>query len=242
VVPSLGLQKEIEALYPFVRGKIVVIPNPVAVDWFQRSESFYPNIFRAKHGIASEDMVLVFVALGHFELKGLEIVLKALHELGDSRVKLWVVGGPRDLVREWRQRAKQRCIENRVQFWGFQSDIRPFLWAADAFILPSEYETFSLASVEAAAAGLPLIVTPTHVLKEFVRDGENGFLVERSVSSVAAAVRRLCLMDPASRQRMGRAAQTAARRYSPEYVLNMWRELYNQYSIQLRRGAAKWAE
>ena len=59
-----------------------------------------------------------------------------------------------------------------------QSDVRPYLWSSDVFVFPSLYETFSLVTYEAAASGLPIVVSQLYGVEDLLRDGDNGFLIE----------------------------------------------------------------
>lgn len=224
-VPSRGLKRELEAIYPFTRGKITVIPNPIDLERMQPPPDFDREAFRRVQGIEAEELVLVFVALGHFERKGLPLILEALRQL-DPRVKLWVVGGKGDLVRAWQGKARDMGLAGRVRFFGMQKDVHPFLWGADVFVLPSLYEAFPLVSLEAAAAGLPLVVTPLYGVEEFMRDGETGFVVERSVSGVADAIRCLLAQTPEERRHLGQVAKLAVASYGPEIFVRRWRRFY----------------
>lgn len=226
VVPSQGIKRELERTYPVTRGKITVIPNPVSLERMARPPEFDREDFRRKLEAGPEDVVLVFVALGHFERKGLPLVLEALRQLGDKRVKLWVVGGEADLVAFWQGRAREMGLEEQARFLGMQRDVRPFLWGADAFVFPSSYETFSLVSAEAAAAGLPLIVTPLYGVEEFMRDGETGFVVERSPEGVTEGLRRFAALSPEERSQLGAKAQSAVAVYKLENFVKHWREFY----------------
>ena len=226
VVPSQGLKRELEETYPFVQGKVTVIPNPVDLERMRPPEGFAREDFRRAHGVGPEEVVLVFVALGHFERKGLPLVLEALKELKSSPVRLWVVGGEADLVRVWRKRVEEMGLGERVSFFGMQQEVRPFLWAADVFVFPSAYEVFPLASPEAAAAGLPLIVTPLYGVEEFMRDGETGFVVERSARGVQEGVLRYLSLPPEERERLGEEARKAVSPFGVEPFVGAWREFY----------------
>jgi glycosyltransferase involved in cell wall biosynthesis len=226
VVPSQGLKRELEETYPFTRGKITVIYNPVDVERMRPPVDFDRGAFRTEHGVKPGETVLVFVALGHFERKGLPLVLQALVALRDRPLRLWVVGGEPDLIRSWQKRAEGMGIGDMVHFWGMQRDVRPFLWGADVFVFPSTYETFSFVSFQAAAAGLPLIVTPLYGVEEFMRDGETGFVVERSVKGVAEGLRRFISLSPESRRRMGEHAREAVAPYGVEPFVEAWRGFY----------------
>src|SRR5205814_2770538 len=146
VAPSKGLARELEAEFPKVSGKLRVLPNAVDVKGLQRPSTFDRDTFRAFLGFTSSDVVCIFVALGHFERKGLPIILQALSRAESKAAKLLVVGGADDLIDSYRVRLKNLGLGDRVIFAGMQSDVRPYFCAADAFVLGSSYETFSLAT------------------------------------------------------------------------------------------------
>ena len=211
---------------PFTRGKIHVISNPVDLERMTTPPDFDREAFRRERGCSPEDVVLVFVALGHFERKGLPLILEALKELGDARIKLWVVGGEADLVRSWASRVREMGLEKQVSFFGMQQDVRLFLWGAEAFVFPSSYETFSLVSFEAAAAGLPLIVTPLYGVEEFMRDGETGFVVPRDSDKLQEAIAKLATLEVEKRVTMGKMAREAVRGYGIKSFVENWRRFY----------------
>jgi glycosyltransferase involved in cell wall biosynthesis len=90
--------------------------------------------------------------------------------------------------------------------------------AADAFVLPSAYETFSLATYEAAACGLPLLATRVGGVRDLLEPGVNGYFVESDPHDVARGLR--ALEDPAVRSRMGAAARRAAERYDSRAMVD----------------------
>jgi glycosyltransferase involved in cell wall biosynthesis len=227
VTPSPGLARELEREYPAeTRGKVVVIPNPVDTDRMRRPAEFDRAALRRSFGGRDDDLVLAFAALGHFERKGLPVLMEALRRIDDPRIRLLVIGGRPELVAEYRRKALASGLHERITFTGHQNDIRPWFWAADAFVFPSCYETFSLVSIEAAAAGLPLIVPTLHGVEDVIRDGENGFVINRDAESVAAAIRRLAALDPATRDRFSIRAAESARRFSLDGFAPRWRAFY----------------
>jgi glycosyltransferase involved in cell wall biosynthesis len=125
-------------------------------------------------------------------------------------------------------RARSLGISNRVEFIGAQSDIRPFLWEADAFVLASDDEGAPLALLEAMACGLPYVSTawgPAATLPT----GECGFVVpQRSPDALAAAITKL-IKDPECRLAMGRRA-----RYRAE--TDFREETYVERHLQLIRS------
>jgi glycosyltransferase involved in cell wall biosynthesis len=239
VVPSRGLARELEAEYPATMGKITVIPNPVDLNKMTRPEDFDSATIRQTYGFAANDTLLVFTALGHFERKGLPLILEAMANLPEKSVKLLVVGGAGDLIESYRANADACGLADRVHFAGMQKDVRPYLWSADAFIFPSIYETFSLSIVEAMAAGLPTIAPLINgVVEESARDGENIILIPRSVEGVRNGIARLLAMDSKQRREISEEARLTAQEYSVESFQQKWRELYCRllYEPLPRRG------
>ncbi|MGQ9676024.1 MAG: glycosyltransferase family 4 protein [Chloroflexota bacterium] len=224
VVPSKGLARELEAEYPFVKGKVHIVANPVDVESMVRPDAFDRVAFRNRIGLDPDDVVLVFVALGHFERKGLPLLLEALCHVHNAAVKALVVGGEPNLVAEYRRRAEALGLGNRVVFVGMQRDVRPYLWCSDAFVFPTYYEAFAKVCLQAAAAGLPLIAAPVHGVEEYLRDGENGFFIERTVEGVRRGIDRFAAMPSDDRAMMGALAAQEAQHYSTERFISAWRE------------------
>ena len=226
IVPSRGLAAELREEYPFVADRIQTLANPVDLHGLEQPPTFQGESFRQAHGVMANDRVLLFVALGHFERKGLPQLLEAMRRLDDPRLRLWVVGGENDLVRAYRHRVQRMGLADRVTFFGMQPDVRTYFWAADAFVLPSLYETFSLVAFQAAAAGLPVIVTPLHGVEEFVRDGENGFLIESSAPSVQRGLTRFLQTEIPTLRQMGRQARAGVQGYGTASFAARWSAFY----------------
>ena len=170
----------------------------------------------------------MFVALGHFERKGLPLLLEALTTPGLGRARLWVVGGESGLVRAYDVLASRLGISDKVTFVGRTNDVRPFLWAADAFVAPSHYEAFYLGLLEAAAAGLPLIATRISGPRSWLEDAVNGIEVERTGPGVATALDRFMTLDTPRRREMGWAARRSVEPLRPEHFSAAWRSLYGR--------------
>jgi glycosyltransferase involved in cell wall biosynthesis len=225
VVPSEGLAYELQTAYPeLVAGKIVIIPNPVDTERFQKPEDFRGDALRLELGCTANDFLLCFCALGNFERKGLRQALEALVELGASRARLVVVGGGVGEIREFQRICSHARVGPRVRFVGMQRDIRPYLWCADAFLFPSSYEAFPLVGLQAAAAGLPLISTRVYGIDEFMIDGKTGWIVERNAKAIAFAIAQ-ALHGRAQVRAMGQTARQRSLEYSDEQFCARWRAL-----------------
>jgi glycosyltransferase involved in cell wall biosynthesis len=226
VVPSRGLDREIAAAYQNSAAKARVLPNPVDVEQMRMPDDFDRNAMRTRLGYLPEDLVLIFIALGHFERKGLPLLLNSLKSLGNQRIRLLVVGGTQDTVDWWRGRINQLELAGRVQLLGMQSDVRPYLWSSDVFTLPSYYEVFPLVALEAAAAGLPLLVTSLNGVEEFLIPEKNGLLVERTAESMTGGLKRLGALPEQALREMGRRAQEDVQQYATRHFVSRWRDFY----------------
>jgi glycosyltransferase involved in cell wall biosynthesis len=228
VTTSHGLKAELADEYPGQEQKFHVLANPVDVEALEPPDPTERRQIREMLGVKANEIVFLFAALGHFERKGLSHILEALARLQDSRLRLIVVGGQPDLIAEYRNRAKAMKLETAVRFEGMQRDMRRYYWSADALVFPTCYETFCLVTLEAAAAALPLICTKVNGVEEFLRDGENGLIVERTVDSVCEGIRRFLALGFAERCEMRRYARQSVMRYSSDNYVTAWEEFYEQ--------------
>jgi glycosyltransferase involved in cell wall biosynthesis len=105
-----------------------------------------------------------------------------------------------------------RDLEARgvVRFLGMRTDMPELYAAMDVFVLPSYREGFPRAAVEAAAMGLPLVLSDIRGCREVATDGRNGFLVPlREVAPLLDRIRRL-VADPALRRALGAESRRRA--------------------------------
>ncbi len=105
--------------------------------------------------------------------------------------------------------ARKHKVLKAVHFAGRvdHDELLRLLHRADAAVLPSHYEPFGIAALEAAAAGIPLVTSTAGGLGEAVIDGETGVsFPPRDVTALAAAVRRV-LDDPVAAQQRAIAAR-----------------------------------
>ncbi len=126
-----------------------------------------------------------------------------------------------------------RAAGDDVSFAGWRADVADLMAAMDVFVLPSWREGVPRSAIEAAATGLPLVVTDIRGCREVVRDGVEGILVPvRDPAQLTSAIARLA-GDPALRARMGAAARTrAVERFDERRVMDL---LVDRYGELLRR-------
>jgi GalNAc-alpha-(1->4)-GalNAc-alpha-(1->3)-diNAcBac-PP-undecaprenol alpha-1,4-N-acetyl-D-galactosaminyltransferase len=159
--------------------------------------------------------------------KGFDILIRAMAEVR-SRARLVLIGeGPEEGM--LRDLAARVGVSERVAFTGFLANPYPALAGASVFALPSRYEGFPNALVEAMSLGVPCVASrcPTGP-EEIVTDGVDGILVPvEDPRALAAAVNRL-LDDAALRDRLGRAARERARVYDAPEVVRRFEALLDE--------------
>lgn len=231
IVPSQGVADEMYRMFSAdIHRKVRVIHNPIDVARLRRPPDFDRAAQRRVLGFAPDDLVMVFVALGHFERKGLPLVLEAMQRLNTPpELKLLVVGGTDGIIADYTARCQRDGLMEQVRFVGLHRDIRPFLWLSDLFIFPSYYETFSMVSFEAAAAGLPLLVSRLHGVSELIEDSCNGWLVERSADAIAQRLAHV-LANRDELPKMGAYAARSVQPYDSKHFVEAWRQFYAEYS------------
>ncbi|HYM44954.1 MAG TPA: glycosyltransferase family 4 protein [Solirubrobacteraceae bacterium] len=225
VCVSDGVAAEIREHYPQTAGRVVTIHNGVD------TRAFAPGVrerearsLRAELGISPQRLVVAFVGDGN---KGLRWVIEALVQAPEWDL---VVAG-RGHVRRYRELADSLGVSEAVHWLGVVKDIQVVYELADAFVLPSSYETFSLVTFEAAASGLPILATPVSGVRELIRDGDNGFLITADPHAIAERLGRLA-GDPALRTRLGGAARESALRFTWGRMVAEHHELYSRLSAE----------
>ncbi|KYH43068.1 glycosyltransferase family 4 protein [Branchiibius sp. NY16-3462-2] len=231
VVVHLSAQEQatFHRLYPRSRLRTAVIGNGVDTTFYRAPTDVERSCARDQFGLSPDAFVVSFV--GHeFGRKGLRFIIDALPAL-PAEVQVLVVGGRQEDISHARRQCRSLAVDDRVIFVGVQPDSRAALWASDVLALPSSYESFSLILLEALACGVPAIHTRVGAATELIDPGVNGFLVERTVQDVTAAIRAAQRLDAAAAQQ---AAVDAAAPHDwsvvAERYLALLAELHQQAS------------
>jgi glycosyltransferase involved in cell wall biosynthesis len=214
VAVSAGLERELNRHFPGMRARTSVIPNGVDTD------SFRPAGETADRNGSGDRLIALFVG-SEWERKGLRPAIEAL--AGCPEAELTIVGGGDSAA--YGTLAEELGVADRVRFTGTTTDPASWYRRADVLLLPTAYETFSLVAYEAAASGLPLLVTRVNGVEDLLEEGENGWFIERDPEGIRDRLRELH-EDPELRLRMGAAARAASLAFSWSRVVDRYRELY----------------
>lgn len=203
--------------------KLRVIPNGVDTTALAPDRNVR-KLVRARLGIGNN---FLWIAAGRLApVKNYPLLLRAMSLLPESANLLIAGEGP--LRNELESLASELRIKNRVRFLGFVSGVTPYLQAADAAVLSSQWEGLPMNLLEAGACGLPCVATDVPGSREAVQDGETGFLATpENPLALAESMNRLMNVAPEIRQTMGSLArQRVVRLFDLDAVLNQWENLY----------------
>jgi UDP-glucose:(heptosyl)LPS alpha-1,3-glucosyltransferase len=168
-------KSEIEALYATPSDRVTVVYNGVDLARFQPdNRKKWRDEMRTALGLPAETWLIAFVGSG-FERKGLGPLLEAVASLGDSRVRVIVVGKGR--TEAYRETTARLGVAEAVTWIAPRPDVERVYAAADVVALPARYEPFGNVHLEALASGVPVLTSATTGGAEVVRDGVNGAVV-----------------------------------------------------------------
>lgn len=219
---SRMVRDDIARRFGVADDKLHVIHNGVDLDYFHpglRAE--HRARVRAELGIPPGAPVVLFVGSG-FERKGLFPLLQAVAML--SGVHLLVVGKDRRLNAA-HALARQLGISDRTHFLGGQPDVRPYYGTADVFALPTLYDPFPNAVLEALACGLPVLTSPGSGGAELVTPGCGAVVDGLDVVVQSKGLQALLALDAA---KVSEAARVVAATCGVTDMADRLQRLYQQ--------------
>ena len=250
-------------LAPFYRAcDLVVVPTPsmrqVLVDHFgldspvevipnglelSRYRTIVQPIDRKVFGFSHTDVVAIYIGRLSPE-KSLSLLLRAFYGVAMTydHVRLLIVGdGPdRDNLEA---QVKFMNISSKVHFTGMvdYQYVSEYLAASDIFVTPSSSETFGLSTVEAMAAGLPVLGIDAPGTADIIQDGITGFIVPDDLAVFTA---KLVFMstDHDLRLSMGKQALQASKKYDIQTTTDILFQHYQRLvdSAKKRKRSARY--
>jgi glycosyltransferase involved in cell wall biosynthesis len=163
--------------------------------------------------------------------KRVDLLPEALRGLPNTRL-VFVGDGP------FRPELERRSAGLPVHFTGYLKgqELATAYASADAFVFPSDTDTFGQVIQEAMASGLPVVGARSGGTLDLVRDDQTGRLFAPGVATDLRSRLRELMADPALRAEMGRAGREAAERRSWPRVMGELMEHYER--VRGRRRAA----
>jgi len=214
-------------------NKIAIIPNGVLLEEFKRN---YYN-FKEKHEI--EGKMVVFV--GRLDrVKGLDTLIEAFHLVKRQNfhdVKLVLVGEDWGFKKRLLELCTRYNMSTDVLFIDHptREDIISAYQASEMFVLPSNYETFSIAMLEAFACAKPVVATTVGGIPEIIVKGKHGFLVRPHDPKELAGAIIFLLRNEDAAKKMGLAGERLiAQQFSIDIVARNIENLYKDLFDRMR--------
>jgi UDP-glucose:(heptosyl)LPS alpha-1,3-glucosyltransferase len=226
IANSYQVKQEIIQHYATPPERIVVIYNGIDLEEFHPQHRLrWRDSGRQQRGIPADAVVLLFVGSG-FQRKGLWYLLSALKLLEQRVAKpcvLLVVGKGNPTA--YQRYLNQHRVQSPVIFLGVQAEMPEIYALADLFVLPTVYDPFSNASLEAMASGLPVVTSALNGVAEILGEWQEHLVVPdpTAVEELATKIARIIPEHKA----VGEAMRLIAERYPlqscVEKTLQVWK-------------------
>lgn len=224
---SRGVEKELRGYYELGPSPVRIVPNAADTAIFHPLTAGQRTAWREANDFRDDDVICIFSG-GEWARKGLDFAIQALVHIPDPRVKLFVAGDDPDRDR-YKAMAAECGAGARVVFGGFRQDIASAMGASDIFLFPSHYEAFSLATIEAAACGLPIVATKINGTEDFIQPGRNGEFVIHDAADIANKLAPLVGNEILRRTMGATARDIVERNYTWDRVAAMTEDAYLEF-------------
>jgi glycosyltransferase involved in cell wall biosynthesis len=217
MVNSVATKRTLLAGAPWLPpDRVTVVLKGIDGDRFARAQ---PAELRKETGLSGQAIVVGFVGRLDDSQKGVTTLLEAMAiVVRHSHDVALVMAGDGPTKEAATSFIRECALSRSVHLTGFRDDIPSFMKALDFLVMPSNFEGFGYAAVEAMAAGKPVIATSVSSLPEIVEDGITGVLVPPknpqqladAMLALAADAPRRAALGAAGAQRVARHFTTAA--------------------------------
>ena len=217
IVPSKSSIEDIRDEFKVSKKKMVRIMNGIDL------KIFYPD-----PKILKISKKIVTVASADVPLKGLDYLLKALKEVKKiyPEVSLSIIG-ERKKGGHTERLIKKMNLEKHINFFSnlSQTELRKIYCEAELAVIPSLYEGFGFAAVEAMACGIPLISTSGGALPEVIKD--TGIIIEpKSSKDIYTSILRFFSSPDLAKQYSEKALKRVNSKFSWEVIAKKYEEQY----------------
>jgi glycosyltransferase involved in cell wall biosynthesis len=218
-------------------AQITLVPNGVDLDAFPLGEP-----------IPEGGLLRLLCVARLIERKGQKHLIRAVRMLLDEGIEATLdLVGTGDARGAYEAQVRDLGLQGVVRFQGYvpREEIAQQYASAHVFVLPSYNEGMSVATLEAMAAGLPVVVTRTGGTDELVEEGVNGFAFDwGDVAMLVGHLRALALGRGLAR-RMGQASRERARQFSWEAASERYLALFSAHcqrrALISSRASGEWA-
>ncbi|WP_353684125.1 glycosyltransferase family 4 protein [Thermodesulfovibrio sp. 3907-1M] len=224
IANSHMVKNEIINYYGIPSSKIKAIYNGVDTEKFSPKNRKKNSQLRQALNLPEDRKIILFVGSG-FKRKGLFTLLKAMAILKHKPYLLLVIG--KGDIKKYMKISKNLGIENKVFFMGTRKEIENFYAIANLFVLPTIYDPFSNAALEAMASGIPVITTTNNGVAELIEEGKEGFTIKNPFAHEELADKINTAME--STEKMGEFARKKAEHFTIQRAVEEFMECIKNF-------------
>jgi glycosyltransferase involved in cell wall biosynthesis len=214
IAPSDGIARLLKA--HGIAKPMHVIPTGIS---FTKAHADNKSKFLKKHGILGKAILHVGRVTRE---KNIEAIIDAIQSV-DATLMIASDGPHREELRKY---AKRKRLDDKIVFLGYLSkeELQSAYSSADAFVCASKSETQGIVLLEAAAAGLPIVVLDAPVVSDFLRENKIGIISDEK--GFSDNIRR-AIEDVQLKKKSAASASRIAKRYD---ISRCAKELADVYS------------
>ncbi len=211
-------------------SKIEVLYNGIDLRAFKDELFNRRETLRNKFNFRKDETIILSVGRVSIQ-KAYDMLLKVAlqsKKISNKKIKFLIAGNKNTKLGEELEKAvKELGLQGVVNFLGLRHDIPELLIASDIFFLPSRWEGFCIALIEAMAAGLPAVANNVGIVSsgDSIKNGTNGFIVPDFKESNFANKLLILIENEDLRKKMGRNAREISKNFSIENNLRRFQEI-----------------
>ena len=179
--------------------------------------------------VRKQKLIPIIISVGRLHTqKNYKTALNAISKIKNLNFEYWIAGVG-ELEEELKAYVVNLGLQNFVKFLGYVSDIPSLLKKADIFLIPSQWEGFGLAAIEAMNASLPSVVGKVPGLGDLIKeDGEDAFLVTPFNENMIAKRLAQLIENKELRHKMGKKAFAQSLNFGVDTMIKDYIKLYKE--------------
>ena len=182
-------------------------PTRIISNWFDSNRFKPPSMEQrldARRKLAITESIIVVTSIGNcWPQKNHGSIIEAVQRLPTQTSVLYLHVGQEMEGCPERKLAEALGVTNHIRFQGMVLDILPILYSSDIYLMPSLYEGFSIAALEAMAAGLPVVLADVPGLRDFKAECKEIYWAEPTAESIRIGIQYFLDMAAHKRQEVG---------------------------------------
>lgn len=214
-------------------NKIFCISNGIDITKFSPPSEETRSNLRRKLSLPPDAIIVVYTGR-LVRSKGILVLVEIWNKLlrNNSNIHLLLVGSGKgsfdNCEDELHRYIKEHKLEEHISITGSVDNVNEYLMASNIFVLPSEYEGFSLALLEGLACALPAVATRVGGATDLIQDCRNGILIDPNDKQGLETAIGWMLEKRSEWEAIGKSARERAERYSIDVVANKYIDLFER--------------